>query len=219
MGILIGEAGHGLLGSTPVALGVIALTAMVVARVIGGGFLGDGVFFVNQAVGSAILIVALHRTGTAAERVIDALLGGAVAYLISALLLPLSPLAELADARRTLIARLRRRLDELDQSLRLNRKLGQAWVSDTWDDLQDALAGLAAARRAAHLNARAVPRWWLQRAAIDAEIRRSEELDLLVISVFGVMRLAVTMPRDTGLPSSLCAAIAEVHRELAGAGD
>jgi hypothetical protein len=69
------------------------------------------------------------------------------------------------------------------------------------------------------LNARAVPRWWLQRAAIDAEIRRSEELDLLAISVFGVMRLAVTMPRDTGLPSSLCAAIAEVHRELAGAGD
>ena len=131
----------------PVALGVIALTAMVVARVIGGGFLGDGVFFVNQAVGSAILIVALHRTGTAAERVIDALVGGAVAYLISALLLPLSPLAELADARRTLIAPLRRRLDELDQSLRLNRKLGQAWVSDTWEDLQDALTGLTAARR------------------------------------------------------------------------
>jgi hypothetical protein len=58
VGILIGEPGHGLLGSTLVALGVISLTAMVVARAIGGGFLGDRVFFVNQAVGSAILIVA-----------------------------------------------------------------------------------------------------------------------------------------------------------------
>ena len=80
--------------------------------------------------------------------------------------------------------------------------------------------GLTAARRAAHLNARAVPRWWRQRAAIDAEIRRSEELDLLVISVFGVMRLAVAnAPRLPGFQSSLCAAIAEVRRELAGAGD
>jgi uncharacterized membrane protein YgaE (UPF0421/DUF939 family) len=192
---------------------------MVVARAIGGGFLSDGVFFVNQAVGSAILIVALNRTGSGAERVIDALLGGAVAYLISALLLPLSPLAELADARRTLITRLRRRLDELDQSLRFNRKLGPTWVPDTWEELQDALTGLTAARRAAHVNARAVPRWWRRRAAIDAEIRRSEELDLVAASVFGVMRLAATIPRDTGLPSSLGAAIAEVDRELAGAGD
>jgi len=138
-----------------------------------------------------------------------------VAYLISALLLPLSPLAERADVRRTLITRPRRRLDELDQSLRLHRKLGQTWVPDTWEELQDALAGLTAARRAAHLNARAVPRWWLRRAAIGAEIRRSEELDLLATSVFGVMRLAATMPRDTALPSSLCAAIAEVDSELA----
>ena len=158
VGILTGEAGHGLLGSSPIALGVIALATMVVARAIGGGFLGDGVFFVNQAVGSAILIVALQQTGTAGERVIDALVGGAVAYLISALLLPLSPFAELAEARRTLVTRLRRRLDELDQSLRLNRELGQTWVLDTWEELQDALTGLTAARRAAHVNARAVPR-------------------------------------------------------------
>jgi uncharacterized membrane protein YgaE (UPF0421/DUF939 family) len=179
VGILTGEAGHGLLGSTPVAVGVVALSAMVLARAFGGGFLGDGVFFANQAVGSAILVVALNRSGTGAERLIDALLGGAVAYLIGALLLPLSPLAELADARRTLITRLRRRLGELDQSLRLDRTLGYTWVSDTWEELQDALTGLTTARRAAHLNARAVPRWWLRRAATDAEIRRTTELDLL----------------------------------------
>jgi hypothetical protein len=118
-----------------------------------------------------------------------------------------------------MIARLRRRLDQLDQSLRLDRKLGQTWVSDTWEELQGALAGLTAARRAAHVNARVVPRWWLRRAAIDAEIRRTEELDHVAISVFGVMRLADTMPRDTALPSSLRAAIAEMDRELAGAGD
>jgi hypothetical protein len=52
-------------------------------------------------------------------------------------------------------------------------------VSDTREELQDALAGLTAARRAAHVNARAVPRWWLRRAATDAEIRRTKELDLL----------------------------------------
>jgi hypothetical protein len=61
-----------------------------------------------------------------------------------------------------------------------------------------------------------VPLWWLRRAAVDAEIRRSEELDLRVISVVGVMRLAAMMRRDAELPSPLRAAISELDRELAG---
>jgi uncharacterized membrane protein YgaE (UPF0421/DUF939 family) len=219
IGILSAEALHGLLGSSPLALGVIALLAMVLARAIGGGFLSESVFFVNQAVGSAILVVALDRTGSGAERAIDALVGGAVAYLISALLLPISPFTELTEARRQLIRRLRRRLDELDQSTRLDPELGEAWVLDTWEELQGALAGLTSARRAARVNRRAVPWWWPRRAAIDAEIRRSEELDLLAVSALGLVRLAVTMSRESAIPSALCVAIAQLNRELAGADD
>jgi uncharacterized membrane protein YgaE (UPF0421/DUF939 family) len=69
VGILTAEALHGLLGSGPLALGVIALFTMLLARALAGGFLGESVFFVNQAVGAAILVVALDRTGTGAERV------------------------------------------------------------------------------------------------------------------------------------------------------
>jgi uncharacterized membrane protein YgaE (UPF0421/DUF939 family) len=217
IGIVTAEALHGMLGSSPFALALIALATMVIARAIGVGFLADGVFFVNQAVGSAILVVALDRTGTGGDRLIDALVGGAIAYLIGDVLLPLPPLAELDEARRRLITSVRGRLDELDHSLCRagGPELGQAWVLDTWVELEDALARLAAARRGAHLNSRVSPRWWRRRALIDAEIRRSEELEVVAVSAFGVMRRAVARPPGAGPVESLRAGIVELDRELA----
>ena len=50
---------------------------------------------------------------------------------------------------------------------------------------------------------------------IDAEILRSEELDLIGTSAFGVMRLAVSLSPESGLLGSVPTAIAEVDRELA----
>jgi 4-oxalocrotonate tautomerase len=190
LGILIGEVLSGLIGSSPLALGVIALVAMMSARALGGGFLGEGVFFVNQTVGSAILVVAIHRAGTGTDRAVDALVGGTIAYLLSALLLPVSPLDELADARRGLTALVQRRSAQLEDVERLDRARRQAWVLDTWHELERALDVMSAACQAAHLNARAVPRWWRRRSAVDAEIAQSTELALSATSEFGLMRVA-----------------------------
>jgi hypothetical protein len=218
IGIVTAEALHGMLGSSPLALALIALATMVVARAIGGGFLADGVFFVNQAVGSAILVVALDRTGTGGDRLIDALVGGAIAYLIGGVLLPLPPLAELDEARQRLITRLRRRLDELDHSLCRadGPELGPAWVLDTWAEIEDSVTRLAVARRGAHLNSRVFPRWWRRRALIDAEIGRSKELELLAVSAFAAMRDAVARPPDSDSLGSLRTALGDVDRALAG---
>jgi uncharacterized membrane protein YgaE (UPF0421/DUF939 family) len=221
IGIVTAEALHGILGSGPFALALIALTTMVIARAVGGGFLGDGVFFVNQAVGSAILVVALDRTGAGGDRLIDALVGGAIAYLIGGVLLPLPPVTELDEARQRLITRLRGRLDQLDRSRRRREgpELGRAWVLDTWAELEDSLTRMAVARRAAHLNSRVFPRWWRRRGLIEAEIRRSQELELLAVSAFAVMRHAVTPSSDTDPLDALRAAIADADAHRAPAGE
>jgi uncharacterized membrane protein YgaE (UPF0421/DUF939 family) len=218
IGIPIGEIAYRLGSSGPVAVGLAAMAAMMFARAIGGGFLGSGVFFANQAAASAILVVALHRTGTVTERAIDALIGGAVAFLIASVALPLSPVAELAEAEKTLIARLRERLDELDQSLGRGTQLGPAWSLETWRELVQAFAGLTIARRAAHANARVAPRWWRRRMLVDAQIGRAAELELLSTSAFGWIQIGVA-----GLPTGAEATrlremIERLDRELAAVG-
>ena len=65
LGIVIAEAMLALLGSGTVALGVTVLVTMLVALVVGAGFVGEGPMFVNQAAGSAILVVAYSGTAPA----------------------------------------------------------------------------------------------------------------------------------------------------------
>ena len=60
--------------------------------------------------------------------------------------------------RAALTELLQYRLAELDRTEHLESGLREAWVSETWRELQDALSGLGEASRAALLNARAVPR-------------------------------------------------------------
>jgi uncharacterized membrane protein YgaE (UPF0421/DUF939 family) len=218
LGILSGEIAYRLLSSGPISVALAAMAGMVLARALGGGFLGGGVFFANQAAASAILVVALHRMGTSVDRATDALVGGAVAYLIASVALPLSPLEELAEAERVLICSLRRRLRELDQSLRRATELGPAWLLDSWRELEDAFASLGAARRAAHINARAAPRWWRRRAAIDTEVRRAAELEVLAASAFGWIHVAVAGPPDVALARVLRTRVAQLDRELASVG-
>jgi uncharacterized membrane protein YgaE (UPF0421/DUF939 family) len=75
LGIGIG-VGVAAVAEGPVAIGVAVLIAMCAALAVGGGFFGHGLMFVNQTAASAILIIALHRSGSGSERLVDALIGG-----------------------------------------------------------------------------------------------------------------------------------------------
>ena len=88
LGIGIGEALAAVLGTGTVALGVIVFITMIAARLAGAGFFGEGMMFANQAAASAILVVTLHRHGTGGERAIDAVIGGAVAFVLGVVAVP-----------------------------------------------------------------------------------------------------------------------------------
>src|ERR1700691_780864 len=80
IGIGVGTAVRAVAGATPGAsgggaIGVGVLIAFVAAQALGGGFFEQGVLFVNQSVGSAILMIAVSGAATATERLSDALIG------------------------------------------------------------------------------------------------------------------------------------------------
>jgi uncharacterized membrane protein YgaE (UPF0421/DUF939 family) len=76
LGIVVAELLSSAIGASAVALGVIVFVTFAMTVGAGAGFFAGGMVFANQAVASAILVVALHKHGAGAERVVDALVGG-----------------------------------------------------------------------------------------------------------------------------------------------
>jgi uncharacterized membrane protein YgaE (UPF0421/DUF939 family) len=190
LGIGIAEVLHPLLGDSTVALGVIVLVTMVVALAAGVGFFGDGMMFPNQAAASAVLIVTVHKHGTGAERAIDVLVGGAVAYVLGVLLLPAQPMAILAEAEDSVLATLATRLRAVAHRLRAGEEVDDAWRLTAGHDIHRRLAALARARATAHVNVRVAPRRFALRARVDAEVERIARVDLLANAVLSLIRAA-----------------------------
>jgi uncharacterized membrane protein YgaE (UPF0421/DUF939 family) len=114
LGIGIGIAVAALAGSGALAMGLAALLAICVAIAIGGGFTGSGAMFINQTSVSAILVIALPLPGGGSQRLIEALVGGGVAAVMSVLLFPAAPLPLLREAAQRVFASLHAALQHLD---------------------------------------------------------------------------------------------------------
>jgi uncharacterized membrane protein YgaE (UPF0421/DUF939 family) len=112
IGVAIGLAIAGLwgrvLGTGPVQIAVVVALAMAAALLIGAGTM-----LINQAAISAVLVMTLptNDQGAAPDRFFDALIGGAVALLLSQVLSRRDPITVIARAARPA-------LDELAASLR-----------------------------------------------------------------------------------------------------
>src|SRR3954453_4430153 len=91
LGISVATLLLSVLGTGPLQLGLLVVLAMTVALLLRGS---EGV--VNGAAGSAVLAAALQFPGTeifSADRILEGLIGGAVALVVGALVLPTDPLA------------------------------------------------------------------------------------------------------------------------------
>ena len=124
LGIGVAELLHQVVGDGALPIGVVVLVTMLLAAGLGVGFVGEGMMFANQAAASAVLVIALHRAGTGAERATDAIVGGAVALVIGVGLFPADPLKLLWGAEsgvlRSLAAILERTHDEnADRTVRV----------------------------------------------------------------------------------------------------
>ncbi len=190
LGIGIGEALVALLGIGTASLGIIVFLTMIAAQVTGAGFFGQGMMFANQAAASAILIVTLHRHGTGGERALDAIVGGAVAFVLGVILFPAHPLTLLRDAERRVLRVLGDTLDRVTRVLSTDDRSDPDWTLRVSHEIHRELAELAQARATATANVRVAPRRWRLRDAVGAETRRIAQLDLLANAVLGLVRAA-----------------------------
>jgi len=211
LGIGIGEALASVLGTGTVALGVIVFITMIAARLAGAGFFGEGMMFANQAAASAILVVTLHRHGTGGERAVDAIIGGAVAFVLGVVLFPAHPLALLRDAERGVLRVLAATLDEVARVLGTGAVPEPAWTLRASHEIHRQLAQLAGARATATANVKVAPRRWSLRPAVLAETDRIAQLDLLANAVLGLVRAAGSDIYGTRpLPDRVRALLAEL---------
>lgn len=188
LGIGIGTAVKAVAGSTPggsgaAAVGVAAAIALAAALALGGGFLEQGVLFVNQSATSAILMIAVVGTATGAERLSDALIGGGVAFMLTVVLFPAAPLPLIQDAVRQLFAALRDTLARLAELADTGTTPGPEWALAIGHRIQGQLAGLEQARSAARQVANLAPRRWPERSRIRRAAGQTAPLQLLAATV------------------------------------
>jgi uncharacterized membrane protein YgaE (UPF0421/DUF939 family) len=220
LGIVVAELLHAPLGDSTAALGVIVLATMVIALAVGVGFFGDGMMFPNQAAASAVLVVTVHRHGTGAERAVDVLVGGAVAFILGTVLLPANPLSVLADAESDVLRTLAAKLGEVVEILHAGREASDEWTLATGHAIHRQLAALARARATARVNVRVAPRRFALRTAVDSEVERTGRVDLLANAVLSLVR-AATLRTDNrrAPPPELQDEMAALAEALSGLAD
>jgi uncharacterized membrane protein YgaE (UPF0421/DUF939 family) len=192
LGIGIGEALAAVIGTSTTALGVTVLVTMLAALVAGVSFFSEGMMFANQAAASAILVVTLHKHGTGGERVIDALVGGAVAFVLGVILFPAEPLSLLRDAELSVLRTLATTLRRVSDLIRGRIDVDDNWTLQTGNRIHRQLGSLARAQATARANVRIAPRRWHLRSAVDAESHRTAQLELLANAVLGLVRAAAS---------------------------
>jgi uncharacterized membrane protein YgaE (UPF0421/DUF939 family) len=215
LGIGIGEAASAVLGTSATAVAIVVLATMAAALLAGVGFFSEGMMFVNQSTASAILVVALHKHGTGAERLVDALVGGAVAGIIGVGLFPADPLRVLRDAEHELLRSLAGALDRVGDLLRQGIRAQPDWTLAAAQDIHSQLGGLATARMTARANVRVAPRRWHLRTAVAVEDERISSLDLLANAVLSLFRLATdALDEDDATVSGLGSSVAGLAEVL-----
>jgi uncharacterized membrane protein YccC len=147
LGIAVADVLVRLLGSGAVQLGVILFASLVLART-----LSREPIFVTQAGISALLVVAVERQtqGLAPERLIDALIGAAVALVMALLLFPVDPVLAVRRAAAPVFGDLEAALRETVAALAAGDvELAERARAHSFDEgrLDDAVSlGLGAAR-------------------------------------------------------------------------
>lgn len=115
LGVVVADVLVNVLGEGPLQLVLILFVSMALARA-----LSAQPAFVTQAGISALLVVAVERQtqGLTPERLIDALIGGGVALVMSLLLFPIDPLREVRKTSAEVFGELAAILGESAAALR-----------------------------------------------------------------------------------------------------
>ncbi len=195
LGIGMGTLVQGLLGPGAVAIAAAALIALCAAVFIGHGYIGQGMMFANQTAVSAILVLALYRSGVGFERIFDALIGGVLAIVFAVLLFPADPLQVLRSARIGVLGVLQGVLSRTADVVAGRIQAPPDWPLPAVDRVHEQLGGLIGARTTARHVVHIAPRRWGMRDSVRAADHQAVHVALLAGSVLQLAR-AVALTLD-----------------------
>jgi uncharacterized membrane protein YgaE (UPF0421/DUF939 family) len=224
LGIGAGAVVRAVAGSTPgvsgaVALAVAAAIALAAALALGGGFLDQGVLFVNQATTSAILMMAVAGTATDSERLSDALIGGGVTLVITVVLFPVAPLAIIQNAARQVLTALHDTLAHLADLAGSGRTASPDWALAVGQRIQRQLAGLEQSRSAARQIASLAPRRWSERSRVRQAGEQAARLHLLAATVLSLAHASTAGPAAPPDAPTVRAALGKLTSAFAALAD
>lgn len=210
LGIVLGAGVHALLGSGPIAMGVVVFIALSVAVLCARGLVAQGLMFINQAAVSAVLVLVFASNGSVVfERLFDALVGGGLAIVFSILLFPPDPVVMLCSARADVLAAVRDILAELVNTVSDPTSAPPDWPMAAADRLHQQLNGLIEVRANAAMVARRAPRRWGVRSTVRDLDQQAVYLALLVSSVLHLAR-TIAGPGGDKLPTPVHAVLTDL---------
>ena len=211
LGIGMGTAVWGLLGTGAVPIAIATLIALSAAVVIGRGFIGQGMMFANQTVVSSILVLALPRSGIGYERIYDALIGGCLAIVFAVLLFPADPLRVLRRARIGVLDTLYGVLSRTADFAAARRQPAPDWPLSAVDRVHEQVGGLIGARATARQVVRLSPRRWRLRDTVQGADHQAVHVALLAVSVLQLARVvAPALDGCNWLPQPVHAVLGEL---------
>jgi uncharacterized membrane protein YgaE (UPF0421/DUF939 family) len=212
VGIAIADLIVTVLGTSTLVLMLVVALSMGAALLLGGGTI-----LVSQAGVSAIFVATVERPhGFTPNRFIDALIGGAVALLVSQVLMPRDPVRAVTTAAHALAERLALALRETAAALETGDLERARRALDLARSLDTNLADLADAVDIARETVSVRPPVWRARERLPLYAGAVAQLDLVVRDTRVLARRAVAVIRRYGAAPP---ALAEAVQMLADAVD
>ena len=201
------------IGTGAPQIAVMVVLAMSVAVLLGGGEI-----VIGEAAVSALLLLALDPlsgSGFSPNRILEAAIGGAVAFVVGALLFPPDPLLHVGRAAQAVFGELGRSLERLAAALAVGdprgaeQALAQARAIDGLvDELEIALA-------TGRETARTAPQRFAARTPLERYDRSVEQLDLAVRNTRVLARHALRGVREgREMPADLSFAVTELAQSV-----
>ncbi|MEU5671662.1 FUSC family protein [Micromonospora sp. NPDC047753] len=193
VGVAVGDLLIYLLGTGAWQLGLVVTVAILLTI-----FAGASVAIVIQAAATAVLIVTLSPSTQNLEipRFVDAFLGGGIALLVTAVLLPLNPLRVINRAARPALDLLAAQLDATADGLRNRDRATIQSALERLRNNKEELATLGEAIEGAKETATLSPARWHRRDELTHYAEAADPIDRAMRNSGTLIRRSVTLVED-----------------------
>ena len=211
VGIAVGDLFVLAIGVGAAQLAIVVMLATSLALL-----LGSGQMFATQAAVSAALVATIQppTEGVTFDRFLDALVGGGIALLVNALLLPADPLAMVRRAARPLLEELAATLEDVAQAIVARDREAAEHALRRARGIDELSARFTETVAVSHETTRFAPPRRRMRGRVEGYADAGAQVDLAVRNVRVLARGTIRAVRlDENVPPET----AEAVRELAAA--